>query len=810
MGDYKWQDQNISIDLFKNFAAAKDPTTFLTGETSQGAQSFTQAQEVIGKIQTGFNDWYTAQANNLAKLHPDLSPDKFIDPSALGSAYNAGEGATSNRGAVAVRAQMDMAAKLAALDKANAAATQFKTTGTVQSGQDPAILAKLQADYDSAKQGYALAWRDPANKLAMDSAQARLEAYKSGKTGTQLDPAGMEQANAAAARVGAPLPYPNAKVGDITPGGAINNESMATGVPYDKLAKAANAGTPIQPVNSSSAPGGNPMAAIQQDQYGTYTFQGGTFKTLELAKAAAQKAGVSQPNVTASITRDDNGGYIFEGKSYSTLQKAQAQATRSGVNAEYTQTVLPKPIQASISNPNGEPQRSTWAPGPAGDKQYQLAIDRWKAKNNPTPTSLDQVQTGAEFDNFINNAQTAALDAMTVDGVTTKTNSSTGLSGEESYFQNLLSSPSPGSSSTAQPGSSPTPSGPPMAFSAEQKLSQLKQQFGVDPLETQVADLDKQIQDLQNGLIANRNAEQAKKGVTLGVMAGRVSEEERQANERIAALDSQRGYAVAQLQNKYTAVDTLMKAAQTDYSNAKDLYDTQFAQHIQTTNMLMNIDAAQKSTTEKARDDARANVTIVTNALANGTLSWDSLDPSTKSQYTQLELQAGLPTGTISSFSMKQGAQWDTSSILPGVDDKGNQIATILQKNKVTGEFKSTKLITDYAPKPSGSNSNISQKGTYVNNSGQQIAWQIDNQGNKTEIVLGKAKVPISEMNADQKEENSFNTYLATLIGSLGKKDAYGNPTTDYASASRQLKAKYPSLIDEAIKDYLGDPSVYN
>lgn len=803
---YAWENPMIDENYFKNFAGASNATQFLTGAVTQGAQAQMAADNLVGKISTGFNDYYTKQAAALAAVDPNFHPDKYIDPTKLGSVYNAGEGASANRAAATVRAQMDIKAKLDALAKAQAAAAAKKAgqpvSGAAPGTPDPGVIADITAKLAAAKKTYAEAWRDPQAKLAVDKYQAMLDTYTTGSTNVKLDDAALAEQNAAAARVGGALPNAGGPIGNIAPGGPISNESIATGIPYEQQAIAAKNGTPIQAVTGDMAPGGNAQGAIQMDQNGNYVFRNGVYKTLDLAKQAASAAGVAAPNVFERITRDDAGGYIFQGRSYTTLQKAQSAAANAGVQAEYSTQVLPKPVVNNTVDPN-LPQRSTYAQGPVGDRQYQLALDRYNAKKNPTPTNLNDVTNNAQLDDYLNNFQEKSLSDMGNTDVTTR--DSTGLASAKNFLSSFLSG-----GTTSGPTTAST-TGTPPAYSAEAKLTELRKQYGVDPLEGQVADIDKQIQDIQAAQLTLQHGEE-NKTVAMGVIGNRVSEEERQTNERIDALNRQKGYLVQQLQNKYTVVNSLMQAANTDYQNAKDLYDTKFNQAVQATNLMLNIDQSQKSDVEKARDDARANVTIVTNAMKDGTLDWQSLDPKTKAQYTQLEIQAGLPTGTISSFSQKDQAQWEMSTVLPGVDSDGNSIATVLQKNKFTGEFKTTKIVTDYSPASTqAAKANVVQQGTFIDSNSNEVAWTKYKDGHVEKSVLGKSKTTTQSMSGDQKAENDFNAYIASLVEKMSSTDSYGTPKLSYQAAKNTLVAKYPQLKgqDDAIAYYLGDPSQY-
>lgn len=500
-----------------------------------------------------------------------------------------------------------------------------------------------------------------------------------------------------------------------------------------------------------------------------------------------------QPGASSGsqITRDTKGSYVFGGKTYETLAHAQAAAKRSGVDAVYTPAPITSPTVPTNPVP-GMPTRDMYAPGVAGDKQFQARLDRWNTQNNPLPKNLDEATSADQFDALLNNLQSSTFDGLnSEDDVTLRSNNASGLQGPESFFQKFLSG---GGDASSGGGNVPE-------FNAESKLNQLRQQYGVDPLEGQVADIDKQIADVK---AAQRSLQYDEEGkpVRMNVISGRVSEEERQANERLDALNREKGYIVDQLNNKYAVVNSLMGAAQTDYKNAIDSYEMKFNQTIQATNMLMNMDQSQKSMGEKARDDARANVTIITNALSNGSLQWENLDPKSKAQYSKLELQAGLPTGTIQAFSQKPGSAWEMSTVLPGVDQDGNAIATVLQKNKQTGEFKTTKLITDYAPNQ-GKNSEVLQQGTFVDDSGNEVAWTRYKDGSVQKQTIGAARKTADQMSPVEKEQNDFNKFFTDVVTKMQAQDSFGEPKLTRDGAAKIIKAKYPSITQASLNSLL-------
>lgn len=182
--------------------------------------------------------------------------------------------------------------------------------------------------------------------------------------------------------------------------------------------------------------------------------------------------------------------------------------------------------------------------------------------------------------------------------------------------------------------------------------SALRTQYGVTDLESQLTDLQKQARDIQSLNQVQVNAETGKP-VALNVIEGRVSEEAKQNNERLAAVNNSISTITSQLNTKYNVIDSVMKFTGQDYANAADAYDKEFAQNISAMNLVNDTIQSEKTDTEHTQDDARANLQIIYNNLNSGAADASSLTDAEKANITKLELTAGLPSGFYSSIQSK-------------------------------------------------------------------------------------------------------------------------------------------------------------
>lgn len=192
----------------------------------------------------------------------------------------------------------------------------------------------------------------------------------------------------------------------------------------------------------------------------------------------------------------------------------------------------------------------------------------------------------------------------------------------------------------------------PDAPNFEATFQQLRGKYGVDALETSINDLDAQQQDLEAQLRISRNAEIGKP-VALNVIEGRVSEQERNFNERIDYVSRQKARAVAELQTANDAIENIMNFRKMDYDVAKDAYNTEFSNNLQLFNTIKGLAEFEITESERVADNARANLQIIYNSIKDtGDIS--TIDDATAVKINKLELQAGLPQGFYQQIALQK------------------------------------------------------------------------------------------------------------------------------------------------------------
>jgi LysM repeat protein len=219
----------------------------------------------------------------------------------------------------------------------------------------------------------------------------------------------------------------------------------------------------------------------------------------------------------------------------------------------------------------------------------------------------------------------------------------------------------------------------PDAPSLTDTYKKLRGDYGVDDLETSLTDLNAQKQAIKDQFQVQYDAETGKP-VAMNVIEGRVSEEEKAANQRVAAIDAQISTVNSQLTTKYNVISSLMTYTQQDYTNAKGQYDTELSQNLQMINLAKGIKDDAKSDEEAAKDDARANLQIIYNNIAAKGGGATVTDPTTKNTITKLELQAGLPTGFYSTIAADNPGGQILSTTTR--DSGGIKYADVIVKNQ--------------------------------------------------------------------------------------------------------------------------------
>ena len=188
-----------------------------------------------------------------------------------------------------------------------------------------------------------------------------------------------------------------------------------------------------------------------------------------------------------------------------------------------------------------------------------------------------------------------------------------------------------------------------------EEFENLRAKYGVTDLEKSLTDLKAQQDDLYASLREQKFTEEGKP-VAMGVISGRISEEERQYNERADYIGRQVARVTDELNTKYNVINAYMNFMGLDYQDAVKAYDSEFQSNLQMYDIITGAKKEARSAYEYDQTAARANLQIYMNAVTSGNIDYGSLSTDQKLMVQKLEVQSGLPVGFMSSLKMDKDA----------------------------------------------------------------------------------------------------------------------------------------------------------
>lgn len=212
--------------------------------------------------------------------------------------------------------------------------------------------------------------------------------------------------------------------------------------------------------------------------------------------------------------------------------------------------------------------------------------------------------------------------------------------------------------------------GRPDLINRNQEFERLREEHGVAGLEQSLNDLKAQ-EDEEVAFFREQRFDERGKPVAMGVIQGRISEEENAAQERLDAIGRQKSRVVDQLNTTYSLINMYMTNAGLDYQDASVRYNEDFNSNLKMYDIITGKEAQARSAFESDRAAASANLTTFTNAIMGGNLDYNSLAPDQKSMITKLEVQSGMPAGFTGNLQMDPGANILFTSSNEGITQVG-------------------------------------------------------------------------------------------------------------------------------------------
>lgn len=189
---------------------------------------------------------------------------------------------------------------------------------------------------------------------------------------------------------------------------------------------------------------------------------------------------------------------------------------------------------------------------------------------------------------------------------------------------------------------------------------------GIPAIQTNINTLTTQLQQAQSQALLAESSEASKPGVVSTIINGRIAMISGEDAVAIKNLQDQINTAQSQLTAANAAVATFMKNDQTNYQDASDAYEKAYTSAVTQYN-----DAVTQE--EKQQSSAKANAQVIINSYKGSTEGANAITDEDKASWTALELQAGLPPGTISAAVQ---AELNVTKFVKGTDGNEYVIGT--------------------------------------------------------------------------------------------------------------------------------------
>lgn len=221
---------------------------------------------------------------------------------------------------------------------------------------------------------------------------------------------------------------------------------------------------------------------------------------------------------------------------------------------------------------------------------------------------------------------------------------------------------------------------PPKAPSLTELFQSERERLGLEPLETELADIDSDIDRINTTLLVE--AEKAgERLVSTREITRRRGTLQKRAEQRIALLNVERGAVARQLSNKLNTLEMIMNITNKDFQNASDVYEKEFNRNIQIIKLIQGEEAKEQTRIDRARDDARANLTTLQNIFKDSNTSYDGLTLDQKLSIQKLEIQAGFPVGLTAQIMNSQPDK-KIKTVSSSTDEEGNVFFDVLLVGK--------------------------------------------------------------------------------------------------------------------------------
>jgi len=221
--------------------------------------------------------------------------------------------------------------------------------------------------------------------------------------------------------------------------------------------------------------------------------------------------------------------------------------------------------------------------------------------------------------------------------------------------------------------------GAPVAPNLVTDYEALRSKEGVGALETQVQSIDAQIREAQAALTAGVHKISGELA-PMELLTGKQAELRNQATDLLNTLNARKATLVEELTTKNNVISNIMNLKSVDYANAKEVYNTKFSQTIQLQDLLMSDEDRKNAQKNLAADNARANLTVMSNVMGESGLALDAMPDDFKVGFAKEAMKAGISPESITAvMTAKPGLKID--AMIQGTNENGNEIVSFFSYN---------------------------------------------------------------------------------------------------------------------------------
>ena len=184
----------------------------------------------------------------------------------------------------------------------------------------------------------------------------------------------------------------------------------------------------------------------------------------------------------------------------------------------------------------------------------------------------------------------------------------------------------------------------PVAPNLTELFDEKSKELGLDVLQTELAGIDSDIERLDAQLLIDTERQEGRLA-SRGTISAKERQISKEAKFERALLQIDRNAVARIASNKLSTLKMVMDLTQQDFANASSTYEKDYKKTLQLYSLFLGAETAEQNRVDRAKNDARANITLIHNALKAAGSTYSSLTPDQQRKLTDLENQAGIPSG---------------------------------------------------------------------------------------------------------------------------------------------------------------------